>query len=183
MADTHVEKPAVENTADATAPRPAHELLTERHLALFGTIVQWFARYELTMQQTMAKAAGTELSCVAVMTHALDFAGKRAALLTLLRERGTPSDRWEYVNAYLAMPAALLHLRADICHATWGASKLPNSIQPNWILQIKPGVEPNRHGTATNGVSYTLAALTEIAGNLADNHARLLAYLNEMRLI
>jgi hypothetical protein len=177
MAETYPEGASVGTST------PPHAVLSERHLALFGTIVQWFARYELTMQQAMARLAGTDLECIAILTHALDFAGKRSALLKLLRERGTPSDRWEHVNACLTMPAALLHLRDDICHATWMASRLPSSVQPNWILQIKPGVEPNRPGTSTDGVSYTLDALAEIAGNLADNHARLLSYLGEMRLM
>jgi len=158
--------------------------LTERHLALFGGIVQWFARYELTMQQVMAKAAGTELSCIAVLTHVLGFSSKRTALLTLLRERGIPSDRWEHVSAYLTMPAELVHLRDDISHATWVPSPLPNSIQPNWILQIRPGVEPSHPGARSpDEVSYTLEALTEIADNLADNHARFVDYLTEMELI
>jgi hypothetical protein len=159
------------------------DLLTDRHMALFGAIVQWFARYELTIQQVMAKVAATDPGCIAVLTRPLDFAEKRAALLALLRERAIPSDRWERVNALLVVPAGLASLRHDICHATWMASPLPNSIQPNWILQVRPGVEPTRPSPGADEVSYTLEALGEIVGNLADNHVRLVAYLTEMELI
>lgn len=162
---------------------PRRDLLSERHLALFGAIVQWFARYELTLQQVMAKVAATEPGSIAVLTRRLDFSEKRAALLALLRERGIPSDRWERVNALLTVPAGLARLRDDICHATWMASPLPNAIQPNWILQVHAGVEPAHPGPGTEEVSYTLEALAEIVANLADNHARLLDYLTEMKMI
>ena len=34
--------------------------LSDQHLLLFGKIIQWFARYELLMQEIMAVVAGSD---------------------------------------------------------------------------------------------------------------------------
>jgi hypothetical protein len=49
------------------------EDLTERHLLLFGTIIQWFARYELLMQEIMATVAESDTACIMLLTRGLDF--------------------------------------------------------------------------------------------------------------
>ncbi len=59
----------------------SQDCLTPQHLQLFGTIVQWFARYELLMQEFMAKLAGSETSSVMLLTRRLDFGGNWQALL------------------------------------------------------------------------------------------------------
>ena len=63
------------------------DYLKDRHLLLFGKIVQWFARYELLMQQVMATVTGSDSASVMLLTRGLDFSGKRRALFDLLRHR------------------------------------------------------------------------------------------------
>jgi hypothetical protein len=74
-------------------PIDDHNCLTERHLLLFGTIVHWFARYELLMQQIMAVVLQVESGCILLLTRDLDFSEKRQALFDLLRHRKIPLDQ------------------------------------------------------------------------------------------
>jgi hypothetical protein len=71
--------------------------LTERHLTLFGTIVQWFARYELLMQKIMATVIGLDSAAVILLTRGLTFDDKHRALLGLLRHRGIPLDQFDAI--------------------------------------------------------------------------------------
>lgn len=48
-------------------------VLTEQHLGPFGSIVQWFAQYELTIQRAIAGMMRTELPSVVVLIRELDF--------------------------------------------------------------------------------------------------------------
>lgn len=158
-------------------------VLTERHLALFGAVTQWFARYELSIQQAIAGLLQTELSCIAILMRELDFMQKRMALLDLLRDRSAPHDQWERVFAHLALPVGQLPLRHHITHSTWINSPEPHSIQPNWILRPKPSVEPIYLGPTFDETSYTLEDLSEIVGNLAGGYERFVSYLAEAGLV
>lgn len=169
------------------------DCLTERHLLLFGTIIQWFARYELLMQEIMATVAGSDSACVMLLTRGLDFDGKRQALLDLLRHRVIPLDQFDRVNAFLIVPHTLTPLRNDIAHSAWISAPYPNSIQPDWILRLPPSVEPLRDNpNVPSGnlverdeekVAYSIDDLYEIVENLAANHARFSNYLHEVGLI
>ena len=112
--------------------------LTERHLQLFGAIIQWFARYEWLMQEVMATVAGSNSGSVMLLTRGLDFSGKRQALFDLLRHRTVPLDRYDRINGYLMVPHTLTPLRDDIAHSTWIPGPSSNSIQPDWILRLPP---------------------------------------------
>lgn len=154
-------------------------VLTERHLGLFGSIVQWFAQYELTIQRAIAGMMKTELPSVVVLTRELGFMQKRAALLDLMKVRSVPYDHWERIFAYLAIPAARVHLRDQIVRSTWRLSPEPHSIQPNWILQLPAGIEPANLEPGPNNTSYPLEMLRQITADLAESHERFVAYLTE----
>jgi hypothetical protein len=47
--------------------------LGEQHLLLFGAIIQWFARYELLIQEVISTIVGAELTSVIPLTRNLDF--------------------------------------------------------------------------------------------------------------
>ena len=51
------------------------DCLTERHLLLFGTVIQWFARYEWLMQEVMATVAESDAGSIMLLTRGLDFSG------------------------------------------------------------------------------------------------------------
>jgi hypothetical protein len=161
----------------------ADQVLTEQQIVLFGTIVQWFASYELSMEQAIAGVVGTDLSCVAILMRGLNFAQKRAALLDLLRDRSAPRDRWERVFAHLAVPACHIPLRDSIVHSTWIKAPEPRSIQPNWILRRPPSIEPLYLGETADETTYTLERLKGIAADLAEGHKRFVVYLVEAGLI
>jgi hypothetical protein len=55
------------------------DCLTERHLMLFGTIVHWFARYEVLMQQIIATVIGSHLADVMLLTRPHTHKGFRFA--------------------------------------------------------------------------------------------------------
>ncbi len=71
------------------------DFLTKQHLLLFGIIIRWFARYELLMQEIMARVAGADCAAVMLLTRSLDFNAKRHALFHLLRHRTVPLDRFD----------------------------------------------------------------------------------------
>jgi hypothetical protein len=91
------------------------DCLTERHLLLFGIIIQWFARYELLIQDVMATVVGSDLAAVILLTRDLDFSGKRRALLELLRHWTIPLNQFDRISAYLMVPHTLTPLRKRYC--------------------------------------------------------------------
>jgi len=167
--------------------------LTERHLTLFSTIVQWFARYELLMQEIMATVIGSDSAAVMLLTRDLTFSEKHQALLRLLRHRRVPLDRFDVVRGYLKVPHALSSLCDDIVHSAWVAGPSPNSIQPDWILQRPRTIKPMHKAADTRSenfkededdrVEYTLGELAEIAASLGENHKSLFNYAREVGLI
>jgi len=171
---------------------PGNECLTERHLTLFGAIVQWFASYEALMQEIMADVVGADVACIRLLTSGLNFGEKRAALHNLLRHRAIPLHQCERVQTFLRVPDTHSSLLHDILHSTWTPGKSSGSVQPDWILGLPPAVKPvHAEPDAIPGnfieryedrVSYTLDALAETVEVLAENHARFSAYLAEIRL-
>ena len=164
------------------------ENLTERHLLLFGTIVQWFARYERLMAEAMARLAGVDPTSVALMTRELRFEEKRRAFLNILRYRKVPIDQYDRVCEYLRVPHALSALRDNIVHATWAAGHHANSVQPDWVLNLPPNVQPSLGGVDAefikgqeDKIGYTLDDLAEAARTLALNYSALASYVREVR--
>jgi hypothetical protein len=167
--------------------------LTERHLTLFGAIVQWFAHHELLMQEIIATVIGSDSAAVMLLTRDLTFGEKHRALLGLLHHRSVPLDRFDAVRAYLKVPNALSRLCDDIEHSAWVAGRSPNSIQPDWILQRPPTIKPMHKAADTrpedfkededDRVEYTLDELAEIAETLRENHESLFNYAREVGLI
>ncbi len=168
------------------------DCLTPRHLELFGTIVQWFARYELLMQDVMATVAGSDAAAVMLLTRGLDFAAKRRVLLDLLRHRPVPMDQFDRIRGHLLIPEKLTPLLNNIGHSAWKAGVSATGVQPNWILRIPPSVRPS-HGDsvtpaayvedAVDRVEYTLDDLAQIVENLAGNYALLLNYARDVYLV
>ncbi len=158
-------------------------ILTDHHLMLFGSIAQWFAQYELTMQRAIAGMLRIEVSSAVLLTRELDFTQKRATLLDLVKERALPDDSWERIFAYLAIPTTRALLRDQIMHSTWRKSPEPTSIQPNWILRLPPGIEPTYRSPISDDSSYSVDLLGEIVRDLAENHERFVTYLVEEGLI
>ena len=161
--------------------------LTERHLLLFGTIIQWFARYEWLMQEVMATVAGSDSGSIMLLTRGLDFSGKRQALFDLLRHRGVPLDRYDRINAYLMVPHTFTPLRDDIAHSVWMPGPSSNSIQPDWILRLPPSIRPLRGKglieREEDKVTYSLEELGETVDTLAANYEAFFGYLQEIGLV
>jgi len=167
--------------------------LGEQHLLLFGAIIQWFARYELLIQQVIAKIVGTELASVILVTRNLDFGGKRLVLLDLLRHWTIPLDRFDRVSEYLMVPHNLTPLWTDIIHSTWTPGVSSSWIQPDWILGLPAKVKALHDDPAApsekfverdlDKVAYTLNDLSEITEALAANYERFSDYLNDIGLV
>ena len=161
--------------------------LTERHLQLFGAIIQWFARYEWLMQEVIATVTGSDSGSVMLLTRSLDFSGKRQALFDLLRHRGVPLDQYDRINAYLMVPHTFTRLRDDIAHSTWISGPSSNSIQPDWILRLPPSIRPLRGEglieREEDKVTYSLEELGETVDTLAANYEACFGYLQEIGLV
>jgi hypothetical protein len=161
--------------------------LTERHLLLFGTIIQWFARYELIMQHIMATLMETDSGSVMILTRGLDFGGKRQALFDLLRHRNVPLDRYDEINRFLMVPHTLTPLRDDIAHSGWVTGPSSDGIQPEWVLRLPPSVKP-LHGYGLvereeDKITYSIDDFVEIIETLAGNYGDLIEYLHENGLV
>jgi hypothetical protein len=161
--------------------------LTKQHLLLFGTIIHWFARYELLMQEIMASVAGCDSGSIIVLTSGLDFGAKRRVLFDLLRHRDIPLDRYDRINGYLMVPHTLTLIRNYIAHSVWISGSSSNWIQPDWVRRLPPSVKPF-HGdglieTEQDRAAYSLGDLDETAESLASNYEDFSDYLREVGLI
>jgi hypothetical protein len=169
------------------------ECITERHLTLFGTIVHWFAQYEVLIQQIIATIIGSHLTDVMLLTKTLTTGEKRTALLGLLRHHGIPLDRFDAVNKYLIILETFSFLVSDIKHSAWVAGKASRSIQPDWILKPKPTIKPVHSGEDGRSpgvledyedkVEYTLEELIEIAETLRENYQSFSGYCRSVGLL
>jgi hypothetical protein len=167
--------------------------LSEQHLLLFGAIIQWFARYELLIQELMATVLGAEPASVMLLTRNLDFSGKRLALLDLLRHWKFPLDRFDRIGEYLMVPHNLMPLWTDIAHSAWMPGTSSSLIQPDWILRPAARVKPLHDDPAApsekfvesdeDKVAYTLDDLSQIVQALAANHERFSEYLRDVGLV
>ena len=129
--------------------------LTERHLMLFGTIIQLFARYELLMQEIMTTVSGADPAAIMLLTHGLDFREKRRALLDLLFHWTVPVDQYDRIGAFLLVPEELTPLANDIAHSAWVSDQSSSWIQPDWILRTPASVKPPR---ATKAIAASPAS-------------------------
>jgi hypothetical protein len=161
--------------------------LSERHLLAFGTIVQWFARYELLTQEIMAMSIGADSGSIVLLTSGLDFSKKRQALLALLRHRDIPVDQYDEINKFLMVPHTLFPLRNDIAHSGWVVGPSSGWIQPDWILRLPPSVKP-LHGYGLveqeeEKSAYSLDEFGEIVETLCANYRSFVEYLREIGLV
>lgn len=171
---------------------PTLKGLTPRHLELFGAIVQWFAHYELLIQDAMATLARSDAAAVMLLTRQFDFAEKRQALLDLLRHRPGPIEQFDRIRDYLVIPDNLTSLRDNIAHSSWKPGLLASGVQPNWILRIPRSIKPSRGDPKASGsyieddqdrIEYTIEDLSLIVDNLAENYALFAAYLHDVGLL
>ena len=167
--------------------------LSEQHLLLFGTITQWFARYELLLDEIIATIIGSDAATVLLLIGDLSFGSKRQVLLDLLRHRSISLDQFDRVYAFLDVPETLLPLRNDIAHSAWIRCENPNSIQPEWIFRSRPSIRPlhdDPHApsesfveTAQDKIGYTMEDLIAMAARLATNYELFTSYLSDKGLI
>lgn len=160
--------------------------LTERHLLLFGTIIQWFARYESLMQEIMATVSGADATSIKLLTDGIGFAEKRRALLNLLRHRAVPFDQIEQIQSYLQVVRTFAQLRDDIAHSVWITGQPQNLIWPAWLTHgpltaVKPLHDLGKHmedfvEDKDDKVTYTLDDFADISESLATNYTGLREY-------
>jgi hypothetical protein len=169
------------------------EPLTEQHLSYFGSIAQWFARYERLMQEVIAQLSGADISAIMLLTQHLDFNEKWQALVQLLRHSTVPVDQFDRIRAFLLVPYTFIPLHHDIIHSTWVSSEEPDVIQPHWVLNLPPMVEALHIQTDSLSQKffiqdrekrkYTLHDFAEIENTLATNYQSLRRYLQEYKLL
>jgi hypothetical protein len=167
--------------------------LEQAHVERFGTIVQWYARHELLMQEIIASVTGSDLGSIILLTQHHDVATQMEAVRDLLQRHAVPLNQVDQILAYLTLLGTFAPLHHDILHASWVRGHLPDSIQPDWILRRPPVIEAVREdmhlprrsflGRETGEHSFCLEDLDSIARQLATNHAGLSRYLGEIGLV
>ena len=167
--------------------------LNERHLMLFGAIIQLFARYELLMQEVMTAVSGAAPAAIILLTRNLDFRAKRQAVLDLLRHWTVPVDQYDRIGALLLVADEMTPLRNDIAHAAWISDPSSSAIQPVWILRTPPSIKPLRDDPRSGGeryiernedkTTYTMNGLEDMINALASNYEQLVEYLQQVELI
>jgi hypothetical protein len=167
--------------------------LTDRHLFLFGSIIHWFARYEGTMEAVMSAVCGASHADVMLLTRRLDFGARREALLDLLRRHGTPMDRLDRICAHLLVPHTHMPLWRDIVHSAWRSGRHPESVQPNWILNLPSTItavtedldRPSEQQIVRDDreFTYSIEDLRDIERLLAENHRAMSKFLHESGLL
>jgi hypothetical protein len=166
--------------------------LTDRHLLLFGAIIQWFARYERLMLKVSCTVTGSDYGSIVLLTRGLDFEGKRRTLLDLLRDRPVPLDQYDRICDYVKIPCGLTKLRDDIAHSTWVEVCYSNGNRRDWPLRLSARVKPLRHDSNPSGslffedadkIGYSIGDLEEVVRNLSDNYESFANYLHGVSLI
>lgn len=174
----------------ATAKKDA---VTDRHLLLFGRIIQGFAAHELLIERILAHVMGTQVPPIILLTRALTFEEKRKAVLDLLWHAKTPLDHYDCVNSYLSFMLPFARLRHDIIHSTWSAARTGTMIQPDWILNPPARIHPvDTQADRLPGdfvedeeekLAYSADELAEIAAALDNNCEKFEHYLAETGLL
>jgi hypothetical protein len=169
------------------------DYVTEQHLILFGTIMQWFARHEVLIQEIMATVSGADVTSIKLLTTGLSVAEKHKALVNLLRHRAVPLGEIEQVRSYLEVLRGFTPLRNDIAHSVWIEGKPQNSIWPVWLsTRPRTAVRPMHDlGKNTkefiegdnNEATYTLNDLGYIAKALERNGAGFCECTAQFRLL
>ena len=86
-------------------------------------------------------------------------------------------DQCDRVSEYLRIPHKLVTLQEEIVHSVWIVNRELNSVQPDWILNLPPTVQPWL--AAINGglvedeaekVGSTIDDLTEVVRSLSLNY-------------
>jgi hypothetical protein len=158
--------------------------LTERHLTLFGTIVQWFARYELLMQEIMATVIGSDSAAVMLLTRDLTFSEKIPGVAPVASPpaRSTRSVR---CRPWLPQGSSCTgSLGDDIVHSAWVAGH-PAKLDPSGAEGDRPvflRLELIRASMPTSGYcdlfGAALAARTMPIAKLQDLKSEVEAAIN-----
>jgi len=151
------------------------------HMAVFGTIVQSFARHEFLMQGIMAALLNVPLSNAALITAGLGYSGKRDALLSLLRDVSLPDDQVERIRWFLGELHKHNQLRNHIAHSLWKPGTRHGTIKP--VGAIARGGLARFLGSDPNEEDWSLRDLATIADELSTNYNRFLDYAEKASLI
>ncbi|VVE65146.1 hypothetical protein PAN31117_01772 [Pandoraea anapnoica] len=167
--------------------------LSERHLLAFAKIVRCFAHYEFTIDTACCALTKCEPTCFSLLTRPLDFRARRVMLLDVLRQVGYPMDRYDRISACLMVPFTYSMLLHDILHSRWVRHSEGGGIQPAWIFDLAPSVEPHRDWCdecveeplprSADDHAYSLDQLETVARRLSAEHRALVAYLMEIGLL
>ncbi len=143
----------------------AHEyVVTRKHHEAFGMIVQAFARHEQLMTMTAAWLLDAQLWPIAVVMAGLGYAGKRDAIVSIIKHVEPADERTDAISGFLNKLDKFSKLRNNIAHSTWTEGKRPDSIKPMTVIV--------RHGSGRfiganqNEPDYTVKELFEAANQL-----------------
>jgi hypothetical protein len=148
---------------------------TLAHMQGFGTIIQWFARHETLMACLAAKLLDAHLGPTAFLMAGLGYAGKRDAILSLLKHSSLRADQKEKVESFLEELQGYNRLRNNAAHSVWIEGKRPDSIKP--MVVVVKGGSGKVIGLKDNEQDYTPRELLQTADKISFLYNRFRDYL------
>lgn len=151
------------------------------HLAAFGAIVHQFARFEMLMASLAAQLIGARMMHSLILMTGLGYAGKRAALLSILEHHSLPDDQKRQITSFLDKLHAYNQMRNNIAHSAWMQGRRKGSIKPATV--IVRGGTGRALGLDHNEPDYTLDQFHQAAWALAGLYNEFLDYLEPRDLL
>jgi hypothetical protein len=133
--------------------------------ALFGGVIQSFARLEHLMQITMAATGKLDLAKTVILTTGLGYQAKRDALFSLLQGINFNPNHRAQIRTFLDEADKYNGVRNNISHATWVAGSRPKSKRPMY-LKVKGG-KGKPIGISASDPDWTKAELRTVVDRLA----------------
>lgn len=156
-------------------------LVTTEHMAAFGSIVQHFARHEYLMQTLASMLLRAPISNVALLTAGLGYAGKRDAILSLLRDVQLPPGGADRIRWFLGELHKHNQLRNHVAHSLWKAGARAESIKP--LGADARGGNARFLGLDANEKDWLIEELVDVANELGRNYDRFVDYLESVSLM
>jgi len=151
------------------------------HVVAFGSIVQQFARHEYLIQAIIAKLIGASYPNTALITSDLGYAGKRNAILSLLKVIDIKDKTRERIAWHLGELHKQNQLRNHIAHSLWTTGTRLNSIKP--LGADARGGQAKFNGLDEDDRDYTIDEFIDIADELSENYDRFVSFLNSVKLL
>ena len=160
--------------------KPTSDILTNDHLARFGSIICSVAHLEYIMQAVMAAMAGMDDNKILVLTKSLTYSQKRDTLYSYFKLYDSPAEHKARLKELLDAAHEHNGLRNNIAHALWKEGIRPDTIRAGYI-DVRQG-KGRIVGYDEDEKDYTMDELGDAANALRKILNDLIRYLRDSGL-